>query len=310
MVSLSVIVPCYQGAGTLSHCLEAALAALPVGAELLVVDDGSTDGSAQICERLGVRCLRHGQNRGTSAARNTGWRHSRGTLVAFVDADVIVAPDALTQLQRAMEACPDAAGANGIYALDPGPDPVTDFANLSIHYQHQTHGSRVGSTFTALCVLRRQTLEQMGGWDERFGTRYADDVNTRYQLPGDAIMLVPQARGVHLKRVTAHGLLRHRFNVGWHFVGALRIHRTPRRALLGLRYPLNTALAGLTILTLPTPAVLLPVLAFPIVNAPFARFVAHHRGPGTAALAVGASAVEGFAYLAGMTAAVVRGDRS
>lgn len=307
MSALSVVIPCHQGARTLDACLRAALAALPPGGEIVVVDDGSTDGTGEICARHPVRCVRHDRNRGTSAARNTGWRHSKGDVVAFVDADVVLQPQALRRLLAALDACPEALGANGLYALARAPDLPSDFATLSIHHQHRRHGPKVASTFTALCALRRSTLEQMGGWDERFGSRYADDVNTRFVLPEDAILLVEEAQGEHLKRISTRGLLKHRFNVGWHFVGALRVHRTPRRAILALRYPLNTALAGLVLLTLPTPAVLLPVLAFPVVNARFARFVARQRGAGVAALAVGLSALEGFAYLSGMTAAVARG---
>lgn len=304
---ISVVIPCFDGEASLAACLEAVVRGLPEGGEILVVDDASTDRTGEIALHHGARLLVHPENRGTSAARNTGWRAARHPVVAFVDADVVLAPDALARMLAALRAEPEALGVNGIYAIDPYEDFVSDFTNLSIHYQHHAHGTRVASAFTGLCALRREALERMDGWDERFFSRYADDVNTRFVLPPGSIHLVHDAQGRHLKDVPLTGLLKHRFNIGWFYVRSMRHHRAAGRArsdnaVLARRYPFNTACALATLLTLPTPLVVLPAAGFVVVNQRFARFVARERGPLAGVAAIGLSAAEGFAYLAGMAA--------
>ncbi len=311
-MSLSVVLPVLNGAATLPACLDAVFAGLPEGAEVIVVDDGSTDDTAIICARYPVRRIAHATNRGTSAARNTGWRASTGDLVAFVDADVVLAPGALAAMVAVLAAEPDTLGVNGIFAVEPYDAFVSDFTNLSIHYQHRAHGERVASAFTGLCVLRRRTLEQMGGWDERFYSRYADDVNTRFLLPSGSIRLLRDAQGRHLKEVDLAGLLKHRFNIGWFYVRSMRHHRAegnakPANAVLALRYPLNTAFAALSVASVLVPPLApVPALGFIAVNLPFAAFVARRRGPVAGAASIALSSAEGFAYLLGMAASAAR----
>lgn len=92
---LSVIVPCFNEERTLGACVERLRRT--VGAqyatEILIIDDGSTDGSAAVIESLsrtdaGVRAVRHARNRGKGAALRTGFEHARGRYVAVQDADL------------------------------------------------------------------------------------------------------------------------------------------------------------------------------------------------------------------------------
>jgi len=313
--TVSVVVPVRDGAATLARCLAAAQAALPTGGELIVVDDGSVDGSGEIARQAGARVLHHAHSRGTSAARNAGWRAARADRIAFVDADVVLAPTALRSMQALLDQDPGLRAVNGLYALAPLPSGrVTAFTNTSIVYQHLGHGRRVSSAFTGLCLFRRETLEQLGGWDERWGARYADDVFTRYVLPPNSIALDEQARGLHLKTVPLPGLLRHRFNVGWHYLRSVRsywpeVSQRPALSVLSLRYPANTVLALAWLGGLASCPVL-PLVGGPIlvlclvgsvtVNARFAYFTLRHRGPVEAALALPLSVLEGGAYLAGL----------
>lgn len=88
---LSVIVPVYNAAATLNACAASILDQLPQDSELLLVDDGSADGCAALCDALAaadarVRAL-HQPNGGASAARNAGLAAARGRYLQFVDAD-------------------------------------------------------------------------------------------------------------------------------------------------------------------------------------------------------------------------------
>lgn len=96
----SIIVPCYNEADNILPCLKR-IPDLPAPFELIVVDDGSTDGTARAVESLGVawphlRLLRLERNRGKAAAVHAGFRAARGELLMILDADMSVAPEALS----------------------------------------------------------------------------------------------------------------------------------------------------------------------------------------------------------------------
>jgi len=88
---VSVIIPCYNGERFVSEAMESVLGQTRANLELIVVDDGSSDGSVEIVERYlkdpRVKHIKHGSNRGISAARNTGIRNSAGRYLGFLDQD-------------------------------------------------------------------------------------------------------------------------------------------------------------------------------------------------------------------------------
>ena len=104
--TISVIVPIYKVERFLPACVESLLAQSFYGFELILVDDGSPDGCAALCDAYAARDGRvrviHRKNGGLSAARNSGIEAARGEFLAFVDADDIVAPDYLEQLYHAL----------------------------------------------------------------------------------------------------------------------------------------------------------------------------------------------------------------
>ncbi len=94
---ISVVVPVYNVASYLEKCLDSILAQTFQDMEVIVVDDGATDGSGAICDRYArqdprVRVI-HQANGGLSAARNCGIEHASGTYIGFVDSDDYIAPD-------------------------------------------------------------------------------------------------------------------------------------------------------------------------------------------------------------------------
>src|SRR5690349_18103068 len=104
---VSVVVPVRDGERFLAEALGSAAAQTPAAHELLVVDDGSADGSAELAERLGARVLRQARE-GQAAARNLGVRAATGELVAFLDADDLWPARSLERRLAAMRAHPSA----------------------------------------------------------------------------------------------------------------------------------------------------------------------------------------------------------
>ncbi|MBO6287690.1 MAG: glycosyltransferase family 2 protein, partial [Prevotella sp.] len=107
-MKLSIIIPVYQVADTLRRCVESVTTDNGTDYEVLLVDDGSTDGSALLCDQLAADNQRisvvHTPNRGLSAARNEGLDRARGEFICFADSDDFVEPGTFNQLLPIIEA--------------------------------------------------------------------------------------------------------------------------------------------------------------------------------------------------------------
>ena len=99
---LSIIIPVYNAEDYLSRCLDSILNQAMNSYEVILVDDGSTDSSALICDRYSATDPRfrtvHKSNGGVSSARNAGLNLAKGEYIMFVDSDDALASDALEAL--------------------------------------------------------------------------------------------------------------------------------------------------------------------------------------------------------------------
>ncbi len=106
-MKISVIIPVYNTKTYLLKCVESVLAQTFTDFELILVDDGSTDGSEELCESCAARDERirvfHQKNRGVSAARNLGVSHAQGEWICYVDSDDAVLPDYLKDMVEAAD---------------------------------------------------------------------------------------------------------------------------------------------------------------------------------------------------------------
>lgn len=104
MPMLSVVIPVYNVAPYLQECVDSVLSQRFTDFEVLLVDDGSTDGSGAICDELAQKDSRvvvlHQENGGACSARNRGIDHARGEFLVFVDADDLVTEDHLAHLME------------------------------------------------------------------------------------------------------------------------------------------------------------------------------------------------------------------
>ena len=104
--AISVVIPAYNAEKYIGEALESALAQTRPAAEIIVVDDGSTDGTAAVAEKFGspVRLIRNPENLGVGASRNRGVQASRGEYVAYLDADDQWRPNHLAKLGALLDA--------------------------------------------------------------------------------------------------------------------------------------------------------------------------------------------------------------
>jgi GT2 family glycosyltransferase len=196
--------PMYNAASTIERCLEPLLAMQERGEveEILVVDDCSTDESPDIVRNLPVRMLKTSGQGGPGAARNLAAQEAKGTVLWFVDSDVIVKDDASRHIVAGF-ADPGVVSVFGSY--DDAPDAksfLSQYKNLVHRYYHQ-RGQADASTFWAGCgAVRRDVFLELGGFDtERYPYPSIEDIELgeRIVQSGGRIRLLPELQGKHLK---------------------------------------------------------------------------------------------------------------
>lgn len=124
--SVSVIVPAFNCERLLPHALDSIFAQTRVVEEIIVINDGSTDGTAAAAARFGDRVrLLHQENKGPAAARNRGVQEASGALVAFLDGDDMWPTDSFAQQLSQLAQHPDAVVVWGLTRLiiEPGGRP-------------------------------------------------------------------------------------------------------------------------------------------------------------------------------------------
>ena len=187
---VSVVVPVFNAERFLAEAIESVIAQTWPHWELLLADDGSTDGSPGIArsyEKTGkVRCLEHPgrANRGESATRNLGLRAGRGELFAFLDADDVWLPEKLERQVPLLLARPEAGWlyGNTEYWFEDGRSfsPALGLPAGSLvgppHLLTRFLRREAAVPCTCGLLVRRETAERSGGFDESFRSMYADQV--------------------------------------------------------------------------------------------------------------------------------------
>jgi GT2 family glycosyltransferase len=212
-VHVALVIPNFNGARWLPGVLDSVAAQTVAPAEVLVVDDGSTDGSAElVAERYpDVRVLALADNGGFARAANAGVAAVSAEAVALVNTDVVLAPDWLERAVRALEQAPRAAAvATKLVDLE---DPAILYSAGDVlrrdgaceqRGRFERDGGRFdapGEVFSACAgaaLYRRSAVLAAGGFDERLGT-YLEDVELglRLQLAGWRCRWEPSAVARH-----------------------------------------------------------------------------------------------------------------
>lgn len=247
--TISVIVPAYNGDRVLGSCLEPLARMLGDHeiAEIIVVDDGSTDASAWVATQGGARVMASGGRLGPGGARNRGASVASGDVLWFVDADVVVHPDAARVLRDVL-ARSDAAAVFGTYDEFPAATNfLSQYKNLA-HRHHHVHAEREAETFWAGCgAVRAGAFRRIGGFDaERYREPSIEDIELgiRLRRHGYRILIEPELQSRHLKEWRLAGLLRTDIvQRAYPWAELMREHRLPPTLNVGIGERLRAALA-------------------------------------------------------------------
>lgn len=187
-MSFSVVIPLYNKEKTIGRALGSVLAQTRTADEVIVVNDGSTDGSGEIAERYaaqGVRVI-HQDNKGVSAARNRGINEAKSTHVAFLDADDHWLPIHIETLSLLARRCPDAQLIATRYTSD-FDDALATESNADIHLRRcrsagflETFAEDHKAAHSSTVAVRRDCLNHIGGFPE--GVNRGEDIITWLRL--------------------------------------------------------------------------------------------------------------------------------
>lgn len=315
----SVIVPVLDGGAAFARCLAAIQASSFVDHELIVVDDGSRDGSTELARQHGATVLSTTGRAGPAAARNLGARAARGAYLFFVDADCEVAPTAFERAARLLCADPGLDGVFGAYDDAPGaPGWVAQVKNLHHAFVHRANAGPISTFWCGCGAIRRSTFEARGGFDAvRYPRGSIEDIELGYRIhaAGGRVLLAPEIQAKHWKAWTLASVIRSDlFDRGIPWMRLLLSGEGERAELnLGLRARLCAAAVSLATAALmltpiePRLALAMPFAAgvVAVAERPFLAFVSAARGPRLAVAALafllvhyGVSSVAAFAGIA------------
>jgi glycosyltransferase involved in cell wall biosynthesis len=180
--TVSVVIPCYNVEAFIGEAIGSVLTQTRPALEILVVDDASTDRTAEIIERQPVELIRLDRNRGPSTARNAAIRRARGDYVAFLDADDVWDPEHLAIVAGLLDAIPPAVVAysavrfTGARSGSWGPTvaPEQLFNPIPGLIRQSDQPPQMSA------VIRRTALLEVGGYDDAY--RYAQDYDLWMRL--------------------------------------------------------------------------------------------------------------------------------
>jgi glycosyltransferase involved in cell wall biosynthesis len=203
---VSVIIPCYNAVLWLQEAIESCLNQTYPNVEIIVVDDGSTDGSLEVMRRYLPRIrIETGPNRGGNSARNRGFSLSIGEYIQYLDADDYLEVDKIaTQVRFLEETKADVVYGDFRYRrhltdvsfsylskVEVSGDQRNILASLLAFWGAQVNGGAV--------LYKRQVIDQVGGWDETLRAAQDTDFLTSVALSGAKIRYQPGCYFIYRK---------------------------------------------------------------------------------------------------------------
>ena len=208
MPAVTVIVPVLNGKDTIERCIESLLQLRPPkdGVELIVVDNGSTDGTMEILRKYESRLKVLEQSKpGVSAARNLGVQHARGDRLAFTDSDCIAEPDWLRDIILPLEDLRVGIVGGAIRAQQPC-NWIQNFGERIHDHQRAIEGEDTPYVIGMNWASRRAVLLEVGLFDELLLRGQDVDLARRIHAAGYRLVYCPTALVRHRNESTIPSL--------------------------------------------------------------------------------------------------------
>lgn len=300
-ILVSVVVPVYNGARCLPRCLDSLLHQTHPRVEILVVDDGSTDGTPELVKPP-VRVLSTGGRQGAGAARNVGARAAAGDVLFFTDADVVAPPDWMAKALRVREEKGVPCGGGG-YAGPVKDVFIQQFAHEELVWRRRHHHGCVETLVSNNLWCDRKLFLEKGGFPEAYRAASSEDMEFSWAVSRDHQLWWDADNGVfHDFADTVRGYLRQQIRFAKDAVPMLLGNRALThggKTHHGCQLYVEVACTGLGIVFFP---LFLGVLA---VNFGFLSQISRKYGPKFAGKALGMAFLRNFAIIWGIAVGFV-----
>ncbi|QEG40861.1 glycosyltransferase [Roseimaritima ulvae] len=231
-MSIALVIPGRNCAATLDRCLQSVVPLRSLGyaaqlQEIVFVDDGSTDATAEIAARYSNVRVIAGRGVGAAAARNDGIATTDAKFIWCLDADCIAQPETLSQLLAGFDNGAVAAVGGSLGNANPH-SLLAELIQDEISCRHSQMPSSVNFLASGNVVYRKTAFEAVGGFDESF--RWAHDAELAYRFiaKGQQLRFCPQADVLH-----------HHFTNWWSYLCKQAAY-AKNRMYLYQRYPKTT----------------------------------------------------------------------
>ncbi|WP_229402374.1 glycosyltransferase family 2 protein [Micromonospora okii] len=205
---VSVVVPCYNRARTVALCVRSVRRQTYPAVEVVVVDDASDDGSAEVAEAAGATVLRLPTNSGPGAARNRGAAHARGEILFFLDADVALEPGSVAAAVAELRSDPRLGAICGVLRPESllSQNLVAEYRALQMYHWWLAREGPMEGLHTALCAMRADVFREIGPFNPDLrhteAPEYGHRLAQRYDVRSTAAVA-----GVHDHDTTLRVLL-------------------------------------------------------------------------------------------------------
>lgn len=226
-IKYSLIIPAYNSEKTITFCLNAALGQSISKDiyEVIVIDDGSTDNTAEFVSRYNEIKLIRQKNQGPAVARNRGAREAQGEILVFTDSDCNIDAEFIENIGSQFEKFPQIVGVQGSYKTKQK-EFVARFGQVEIEtrYIKMSQNKYIDFIGTYAAAYRANIFHKYGGFDTSFPAACGEDAEFSYRLNEDGHKLVfsPQAFVYHQHPSTLKQYLRTKFYRGFWRV---RLHK-------------------------------------------------------------------------------------
>ena len=319
--SVSIIVPTFNGAVRIGTCLDALSRQTSAqDAEIIVVNDGSTDNTVKVVESYaGVRLITQ-TNAGPAAARNRGAGEARGTIILFTDDDCVPMPDWIDAMLKPFHD-PDIVGAKGVYRTSQK-SLVARFVQIDYEDRYRLMEAHDFIDFvdTYSAAFRRDRFLEMAGYDTSFPLACAEDIELSYRMSarGWKMKFVPNAIVYHTHPDTLSKYLRKKYKFA--FWRVLAVRKNPGKAMKDTHTPQLMKLQllfapalllgiGIDLVVRPSvPASLIVLAAFLVSTLPYA-LRAIRKDPIVGLLSPALLAARACAQVLGVAVGLIYGHR-
>ncbi len=204
-LSISIIVPAWNAGRTIRSCLDSIREQTTPPLEIILVDDGSSDNTADKAGEHGIELLNTGGRKGPATARNMGASAAAGEVLLFLDSDVVVPADLIEKVAAHFENESVWAVQTLYTPVCPAADPVSQYQNYYYYYSLNRMPEGGTATFATWCsAIRRHRFKELGGFNVRIPEPTVEDEELGYTIVenGGIIILDKTIQVTHLASYT------------------------------------------------------------------------------------------------------------